>query len=139
MIQLGNRRLRVLPTCSWASHDLEDCKTLQQQQEVFHLVAVAREVEELPDLLACSPRPATLNKKKTRKSISNALVHENYFTKFSSLDLLLDHFSTNPGNNNLVLEAIISLAYSLSSPCYPTRTRSTLITTTLNCKTPFQL
>ena len=110
LVQLGNKRLRVLPTCSWASHDLEDCKTLQQQLEVFHLVVVAREVEELPDLLACSPRPATLPEKKRKTSISDALTHKNYFIKFA----IFLSFSLFLGQSNikLVLEAIISFAFS---------------------------
>lgn len=89
LIKLRNKRLRVSPTCSWASRDLEDCKTLQLQPEVFHLVVVAREGEEQPDLLACSPRPTTLREKKTKSLISDVLTHKNYFIKFSNLYLLL--------------------------------------------------
>ena len=64
LIKLCIKRLKISPTCSWASHDLEDYKTLQLLPEVFHLVVVAREGEEQLDLLACSPRPATLPEKK---------------------------------------------------------------------------
>ena len=118
MIQLGNRRLKVLPTCSWASHDLEDCKTLQQQLEVFHLVVGAREVEELPDLLACSPRLATLPEKKTKTSISNAaLTHENDFIKFFNLYLLLTiscpvQLQLSLGVNNLFPRTVKALPLS---------------------------
>ena len=115
MVQLGNRRLRVLPTCSWASHDLEDCKTLQQQLGVFHLVVVAREVEELPDLLACSPRPATLPEKRTKTLISDALTQKNYFIDFSNLCLLLtvswpiEHQLSLGGNNLFRIQLKLSL------------------------------
>lgn len=116
LIQLGNRRLRVLPTCSWASHDLEDCKTLQQQLGVFHLVVVVREVEELLDLLACSPHPATLPEtKQNGPSISDALTQKNYFIHFSNLYLLvtiswpIEHQLSIESNNLFRIQLKLSL------------------------------
>lgn len=109
LVKLCNKKLRVSPTYSWASRDWEDCKTLQLQPEVFHLVAAVREDEEQPDLLVCSPRPATIPQNKITDSRDYLI---NFFTSLSSSLII----SWPNSNINLVREALtFVLMYGLHS------------------------